>query len=126
MVSDKNGVVYYSSVDVSRRLDVRLDKWNGQVIFVFPLHIVFAFSRSYLNVKKPSPKGPKQVLFLLLQDLGTSILDHLDIVQNLLVHVLEAVHAVVSLHPGHLSRLLERCAKKGSEFKGCYHNFSKL
>lgn len=52
--------------------------------------------RSYLNVKKPSPKGPQQVLLLLLQDLGASVLDHLDIVQNLLVHVFQTFHAVVS------------------------------
>ena len=105
---------------------IAVDGWvfgwtNGTIKFLrLPLLTVFASSRTYLNVKKPSPEGPKQVLFLLLQDLGTSILDHLDIVQNLLVHVLQAFHAVVSLHPGHLPRLLERFAKN------CYHNFVKL
>ena len=81
-------------------------------VFVFGRKDIYFSARSYLNIEKPSPKGSKQVLFLLLQDLGTSILDHFDIVQNLLVHVLQAVHAVVSFHPGHLPRLLERWAKE--------------
>lgn len=70
------------------------------------------FSYTHLDVEESGSERSQQVSLLLLKDLGAPILNHFDVVQDLLVHILQTVHAVVPLHPRHLARLLDDAQKQ--------------